>query len=680
MNNKKLFIASTLTAMLFALNGCGGESANVLPEKNDSSTESGSCTAGATGCIEFALDYPIDGLNFYCGTDTENDYITVFDLNNGYAKGACKAGENITFYLNGAEKHKIELGRFSLDKIGNVSTESQVPRLSIMDIAEGIRSTGSNSAVTISTQEIAIRLIQIIQTIGLNVNPPQSSPSLNSATDLQPIVINDSVRTNLDKILKNISVDQFKNTTDSEFQTLLAEWIDISQVERDDAIKVLDKLSIITNAAVYQPEFSLFSTSDLLNSYLSGSEGFVGCEIGKECKSSNTNVEHVFGHFMLMTDRQGRTFGSGLQWRGTPQNSSDPTKGFETLGGLNAQLIRQVAPIQMTAPAQKTWISPSTKSIPATPGFIFKTDETEQQTLTINQGRLYNDYMIAGTERFYKLLTNKKSDYTLTDTEKKELGLWKQSKTQVQGGTSQLMDTFAGSLDLYKIFPISYLDSRIFKSQETVKTGENYLFPLYGQLDFTFTDSQVLAESIPVVIDENGDIRTNYKPASAASECDVDFNPETLVSTYGSQTVEQFPIGTVSRAFVGGSTPQTTDNSISLRMILGNKKFGNLDGALIGMNTTIQASTSTTDAIVVGGALLKLDTLLRAAANSTPSSDAVPLIDSAGKTVRWANSFASFNKVYSTQKPDDTNAKDIAKRAGGEVKFKLASCYRIKQK
>lgn len=676
MKRNKKILAFTLTVLALALTGCGGESANVIPEKNDSSTESGSCTAGATGCLEFALDYPIGGLNFYCGTDAENDYITVFDLNNGYAKGACKAGENITFYINGADNHKIELGRFSLDKIGNVSTEAQVPRLSIMDIAEGIRTTGANSASTLSTEEIAIRLIQIIQSIGMNINPPQSSPALNSATDLQPIIINDSVRTNLDKILKNISVDQFKNTTDSEFQDLLAAWIDLSKVPRADAEKVLNKLSIITNAAVYQPEFSLFSTSDLLNSYLSGSQGLVGCEVGKECKASNTNVSHLFGHFMLMTDRQGRTFGSGLQWRGVPVNTSDSTLGFETLGGLNAQLIRQVAPIQMTAPAQKTWISPLTKSIPSTPGFSFKTHETEPQTLTINQGRLYNDYMIAGTEQFYKLLTAKKTDYTLTDAEKKELGLWKQNKV----ATPQPVETYAGSLDLYKIFPISYLDSRVFKSQESVKAGDNYIFPIYGQLDFTFTDNQLPAQSVPIVIDENGDIRTNYTPDSAPSECNVDFNQETLLSTYGTETVEQYPIGTLSRAFVGGSTPQTTDNSISLRIILGNAKFENLDGTLIGMNTTIQASTSTTDAIVVGGALLKLDNLLKAAANTTPSTDSVPLIDSAGKTVRWANSFASFNKVYSTQKPDDLNSKEIAKRAGGEVKFKLASCYSIKKK
>lgn len=670
MKNKKLFLVSTLTAMLFALSGCGGESANVIPEKNDSSTESGSCSGDSTSCVKFALDYPLDGLNFYCGTDTDNTYLTKFDLNEGVASGACKTGDDITFFLQGAEKHKIELGKFSLNDVGTLSV-SQMPRLSILDIAKGINKTGTGTP-TLTDERVAERLIRIIQTIGLNVNPPQSSAALSSSQDIQPIIINDSVRTNLDKLLADITVSDIKNTTDAQFEELLSKWIDISVVQPTDANKVLKKLLNITNAAVYQPEFSLFSTTDSLTSYLSGSEGLSGCEVGKSCAATTADVEHIFGHFMLMTDRQGRTFGSGLQWRGIATSPTQGTIGFETIGGLNAQLIRQYAPIQMTAEAQTSWIQDSTKQIPNDPGFKFVTKEDSAQTMKIYQGRLYNDYMIAGTEKFYKILTGKKTDAVLTSNEKNELGLWKQEGSD---------KSYAGSMDLYKIYPISYLDRRIFKTKDNVQTGTNYIFPLYANLVFKFTDTSVNQQVLPIVIDENGDIRTNFRPNGATvDECSATFDNEAMISNFAGLTEKQYPIGTASRAFVASSGTQATDNSLSIRMILGGSVFDNLDGALVGMNSTIKASTSTTDEIRIGGALLKLQNLLspQVSLNEVPSNPA--LVDSSGATVKWANSFASFNKVYNTQNPSDNASKENAKRAGGDLKLELASCYRVKVK
>lgn len=670
MKRNKKILAFTLTVLASALTGCGGESANVIPEKNETTSLNGSCLSGSNGCFEFALDYPIDGLNFYCGNDTENSYVTLYDLNDGTSSGACKAGDQITFFLQGKDKHKVELGKFSLDKIGNMSV-SQMPRLSILDIAEGIRTTGGNANLKTS-REIAIRLIRIIQTIGLNVNPPQSSAALNSNTDIQRILINDSVRTQLDLMLSDITVDQFKNTTDSEFENLLSKWLDISKVSNAEAEIVLDKLLIISNAAVYQPEFSLFSTSDLINSYLSGSEGLVGCEAGQECKASNTTVSHLFGHFMLMTDRQGRTFGSGLQWRGIPQSAAGSTTGFETLGGLNAQLIRQVAPVQMTAFPQKSWIGKEDKAIPANPGFVFKTHDATAETMTIYQGRLYNDYMIAGTERFYKLLTGKKIEDVLTPAQKNELGLWKQS-----GGSKD----YTGTMDLYKIYPISYLDNRVFKTKDNVQSGNTYIFPLYANLNFKFTDTSIASQTVPIVIDENGDIRTNFKPSSASvDECSATYDTATMQSNYGGTVEQQYPIGTVSRAFVANASSQPTDNTISIRLILGNQKFGNLNGALVGMNSTIKTSTDNTDAIVIGGALVKLQNLLKADENTALSSTSVSITDSSGATVKWANSFASFNKVFSGQNPNDTQSKELAKLSGGELDLQLASCYRVKKK
>ena len=49
------------TALMAALSGCGGESANINPEPNAVAYINGSCASTAKNCVEFALDYPVDG-------------------------------------------------------------------------------------------------------------------------------------------------------------------------------------------------------------------------------------------------------------------------------------------------------------------------------------------------------------------------------------------------------------------------------------------------------------------------------------------------------------------------------------------------------------------------------------------------------------------------------------------
>ena len=50
MKNKYL-LPFALTTLMAALSGCGGESANIIPETYDSSTANGACTVGTDGCV-----------------------------------------------------------------------------------------------------------------------------------------------------------------------------------------------------------------------------------------------------------------------------------------------------------------------------------------------------------------------------------------------------------------------------------------------------------------------------------------------------------------------------------------------------------------------------------------------------------------------------------------------------
>jgi hypothetical protein len=134
--------------------------------------------------------------------------------------------------------------------------------------------------------------------------------------------------------------------------------------------------------------------------------------------------------------------------------------------------------------------------------------------------------------------------------------------------------------------------------------------------------------------------------------------------------VQQYRIGTTSRAFID-------DRAISIRMILGDEALKSVNGALVGVNSTIQTSAAG-ESIVVGGALIHLQNLLNASAGSTGR---ISFTDSAGENVKWANSYASFQKVYNANNTDETTDDTaLAKLSGGTLEMSLASCYAVKTK
>ncbi|HEX5380751.1 MAG TPA: hypothetical protein VFW61_00720, partial [Acinetobacter sp.] len=381
MKNKYL-LTIALSTLMSGLTACGGESANIIPEKNNNSTVNGSCTAGATNCIQFALDYPFDGLNFSCSSDTQNTFVTLMDLKNGVATGTCNYSDKVNVFLLGKADKRIALGSFPISNIALVST-NQIPRLTVLDIARGM----TNRDATVldpsdATVKTAMNLVKIIQTLALQ------QKSINNKTDIQALYMSDSIRESLDKITSSVTAQQMVN---GEYAAIIKPWLDVSVISDAEAFAVVSQLLNISNAAVYQPEFSLFSTTGSVVSSLTGSDGLTGCN-KDVCAANDTTTKHLFGHFMLLTDRQGYTFGSGLQWRGLAKS------GLTSIAGVNAELLRSYKPTRMTALPQNHWINPLNKRIDQ--NYYIGVDDPNSDDLIINQGKLYNDYMIAGKEKF----------------------------------------------------------------------------------------------------------------------------------------------------------------------------------------------------------------------------------------------------------------------------------------
>ena len=72
-------------------------------------------------------------------------------------------------------------------------------------------------------------------------------------------------------------------------------------------------------------------------------------------------------------------------------------------GCLSCDPIMRSVSLSMKEKYEKYWGVPLTKSIQQP--FKFNLTDPNSDDFTITQGKLFNDYLIAGTEKFYKQLT-----------------------------------------------------------------------------------------------------------------------------------------------------------------------------------------------------------------------------------------------------------------------------------
>ncbi len=100
--------------------------------------------------------------------------------------------------------------------------------------------------------------------------------------------------------------------------------------------------------------------------------------------------------------------------------------------------------------------------------FHFSVNDNTADDFKITQGKVFNDYLIAGTEGFYKLLTKS------TTANPADYGQWQQTI-----GTDQ----FKGSFDAYKFFSVNFLDNRVFKTREKCTFRQSLYFPNLCNLD-----------------------------------------------------------------------------------------------------------------------------------------------------------------------------------------------------
>lgn len=446
---------------------------------------------------------------------------------------------------------------------------------------------------------------------------------------------------------ENVKANDF---VDGSYANDMKAWLDVSSVSEQSAETLAKQQLNLKNVNVYSANFLAISA---LNVDVGGFHGV-----------SQTKKESI-ANLYAITDRQGYSIGYAVQWRGVPLSVNNP---ISDIGRIN--LLTQAVPEKLNTVASskaetsiQNWINPLTDRI-QNPLILKKAIGSADQ-MNIFQGKLLNQKSIAGTEYMYKNLTGS----TTAPSDSTVYGKWNQN---IEG------ENFTGSIDVYKTNPATYLSNEIFRTVNTVKAGQNYIFPLYANLTFKFNDPSIPNQVVGIVIDEQGDIRTNRTNDNLASnQCNsVDAN---LVDTV--TKAQQYRIGTT-----GAANSSANDKSITIRMILAHPIFGNLDGALIGLNESFmylpQAPNGEIYASSSSGVRLNLQNLV--VNNSTQNGINISSWSGdAANSANWINMHAVAQTIYEAANKDNANvsSSELVKRQGGTIeKIDLLPCYQIKQK
>lgn len=638
--NKKFLIPFALSSVAFALVGCGGESGNVKedPFKGVTTTSSG-CTPSNTSnaCLGFYVDYPVENLNFDCSSSSTEHYATVADGNT--VTGGCLKADKVNFFIQGAAtSRKINLGQIDLAKIRPLPVAGQIVPIRLVDIATAMTGkTIVNLDTSDETYRVLVGIIRTLQATGVE-------QQVHLAGDLQQITLRDDLKNNLKNIESDVTVTDF---SDGNYVTKLKPWLDLTTVSQDQAVEVANQLIKLSNVNVYTANFFSLSADNV------DYGGFHG---------STSSGKESIANLYLLTDRTGHTQGYTVQWSGIPISTSTgvPIIG-SAFGRMN--LLVQVAPLKLDATAQDNWLNPITKKINS--ALSLKAPTTLSESMSIYQGTLFNDTTIPGSEYVYNKITG--------DTKAPDPSVYGKWEQTLNG------DKFTGAIDIFKSSPATQLNNLIFTTQKNVSTGKPYVFPLYANLTFNFNDKSNNPDPVTlgIVIDENGDIRTNMTSATdlKATQCNsVDGSLKDTVTG-----VQQYRIGTT-----GAANNEEADKTVTLRMILANPIFGKIDGAIIGLNENLitpQVDT-TGDFKTVSSSGVRINLQYLLADQSVSKGINITGWSSSSSTATWVNMHSAAQSIFNTKNADKATAeqKALVTRQDGSLSIKLADCYTIKTK
>lgn len=693
-----------VTALSLMLSACGGGSNNIATTPGSSSGGSNICTAA--NCVELLFDdTPVANLNFECGIyyGTTGNTGSIF----------CPLDSTVKFFVKASNgTRRVNLGSFLVKRVRdiNASENGDTPliRVTAKDLAENITGTPIAS-LDDEAAKTAINLSRFIQSIGLKSEPYIASAPVNRIAIDKDLVNGTPAKAatstsaavaaipGLDMLSKDIEPADFK---DGSFVTKLKPWLDAHKrtliSEAEAKARLAKNFKAVKSGLYYSlPEQRLIIGQENTENDL---------DYGIGGKGTIDTAFQVTSAVFAMSTREGQTIGYGMQWASKDYKDEVGifnlfrTKKFAKMrvlsGGVDPYTSRfNDFKFQVSGANFQGAENTAYRSASDTPGSnSYETTFSKGNIFGFLTGKLQRDLVIPGTAAAYKrYLQEDLKDQTV-------LGTWEQKTAPASTGDLG-NKVYEGRANISKIGGINtYLDPKVWRVEELVAKGQNYIFPLYATLTFKFSDAYYDActkkpgttpceksRSLNVVFLEDGDIWTNNY--STPTEC----VPAVREVPPNSTQQPDIRVGTIRAAYLSSDA---TQYYISPSILLSGPSFGSLDGMQIGTGVTDRIKINVTG--VRTAAAGSKGSLNATSAEAIVSGGAVVVKgeDNVNDAL-WSNLYNSYILTYVAAINADEASKDpqydkerplaqdlvlAAQQAAGVLTVDTASCYKVQRK
>lgn len=637
--------AFPIVALAGALNGCGGGASNNLPDPTVSATGAiVACSAtSTTSCVtaQFLVDAPVVGLSYQCGS--------VNNITDSTGTVTCPDQSVATFSVQGTGgKKSITLGTYLVQSNRDVSRNATSTLVSItpLDLVTNAKNAASLSD---SLASPAVVIAQVLETLRSSTSPY----TVDSPTSR--LIIDATTQDKINLLNSNIIASDFTSDAATTKLAPVIAALNTSLVSTADTVTRFNQTLQAIQAGVYY-------TNPLFLGSLSSFTTVAAQQIATLATSNVTNDQALVG-LSSAIDRSGYAIGLGVEWHGNiaPAGSSTATA-YNLLTGSNGydRLI-----LNNNLPNTPSFLNPvnnflNSNFIWQPQGFsldasgVWQPSTTPLGSATFINGRLLGGTYIVGNNTLWQNVSNTSTVIAPSN----ELSTWSQSN-------SSIAKYYTGTMNLQKSRSVdTFLDPLVFKTAANVGSGNKPIFPLYGVLTFTYTDTNSNTQTLGtqgIAILANGNIISDMK-----QQC-LPANPTTLVDAASTQ---QYRIGLVGAAFQG--ITNVSARYVSPIIVLSGQQFGVLNGVEMGTLDLAPSSKINVQAALSGNVIITDNSNQY----TTDSSTQVTTVTSTGEQSTAAASYVNYYDIWNSNKSTKTTADTISvARSAGHVTMALSNCY-----
>ncbi|MDE2421856.1 MAG: hypothetical protein KGO49_11840 [Gammaproteobacteria bacterium] len=636
--------AFPIVALATALSGCGGASNN-LPDPTASATGAivACSSTSKTTCVtsQFIVDAPVSGLSYQCGS--------VNNVTDATGTVSCPDQSVATFSIQGTGgKKSITLGTYLIQSnrdVGRNATQALV-NITPLDLVASSKDATSLSDANATT---AVNIAQVLESLR------SSSSPYTAGSPTSRLIIDSTTQDKINLLASNIIAGDFASDAAATKLAPVLAGLNTTLLSTSDTIARF-------NQALQAIQAGAYYTNPVLIGSLSSFSTAAAQQIATLATSSTTNDEALAG-LSSVIDRSGYAIGLGVEWNGNiaPAGSSTPTA-YNLLTGsngynrliLNNNIVNTPSflnPVSNFVNSNFVWQS---QAFSLDSNGVWQQQTTPLGAATFKNGRLLGGTYIVGSNTLWQNVSNTST----TIAPSNELATWSQNN-------SSITNYYNGTMNLQKSRSVdTFLDPLVFKTAANVGSGNKPIFPLYGVLTFTYTDTNKLTQTLGtqgIAILANGNIITDMN-----KQC-LPLNANTLVDTAGTQ---QYRIGLVGAAFQG--ITNISARYISPIIVLSGQQFNALNGVQVGTINSSPSVKVNVQAALSGNVNMSDNTNV----TSTDSRTGTVTVTSTGEQSVLPAQYVNYYDYWNAFKTTPTTADKISiARSAGYVTMAVSGCY-----